>query len=193
MRIVSGEFRGRKIIVPDTKDTRPTMDKTRQAVFNILRSAAWALKSDGAPILHGARVLDVFAGSGAMGLEALSQGAQGAVFVESGKLAVEAIKKNIAAMSLTARARVMEKDALKLPPNGEGAYDLVFLDPPYDEGLLSDALDALREKGYIGAETLLVLEMQKKHDAPQGVTILDARQYGVSKVTFCKVKMSSRA
>jgi len=185
MRIVAGEFRGRKIAVPDTPETRPTMDKTRQAIFNILRSASWALKSDGTPILYGARVLDVFAGSGAMGFEALSQGAQNAMFVESGRLAAESIRANIKTMKLEARTALVSKDAFKLPPSGV-VFDLVFLDPPYQEGLLSQALQELQEKNYIGPETLLVLEMQKKQDAPGGINALDTRQYGVSKVVFAK-------
>jgi 16S rRNA (guanine966-N2)-methyltransferase len=186
MRIVSGEFRGRKIIVPDTPDTRPTMDKTRQAIFNILRSAAWALKPDGSPILHGAHVLDVFAGSGAMGLEALSQGADKAIFVESGKLAIDAIKKNIETFKIAPRTKMIAADVLKLPAYNGKAFDLAFLDPPYFDGMLAGALNALRDKNYISAETLLVLEMQKKEDAPEGVSILDTRQYGVSKVIFAR-------
>jgi 16S rRNA (guanine966-N2)-methyltransferase len=185
MRIVAGEFRGRKIAVPDTKETRPTMDKTRQAVFNILRSAAWAMKSDGTPILYDAHVMDVFAGSGAMGLEALSQGAQKTTFVESGRLAAESIRENIKALKLEPRAALVNKDALKLPPSAV-VFDLVFLDPPYGEILLPQVLETLREKNYISAETLLVLEMPKRQDPPEDLNLLDTRQYGVSKIVFAK-------
>ena len=189
MRIVAGQFRGRALFVPDTKDTRPTMDKTRQAIFNILRSASWAMRENGEPVLNDARVMDVFAGSGAMGFEAISQGAQSCVFVENSKLAQDAILKNIDKIGLKDKARLLPKDALKLPEKSDKIFDMVFMDPPYGDGLLIPAITALKDKKYVDSKTLLVLEMQKKESLPDeaGIVVLDTRQYGVSKNVFAKL------
>lgn len=189
MRIVSGQFRGRTIITPDTSDTRPTMDKTRQAVFNILRSASWAMRADGTPILSGARVLDVFAGSGALGLEALSQGAAHSVFIEQAPAALAAIKKNIAAMKLEPRTSILSHNALTLPHNAAAPFDMIFLDPPYDDGVLSRAVDRLITHAYAAMGTLLVMEMRKTdtpHNDPR-LSMLDERRYGMARIVFTTV------
>ena len=132
MRIVSGQFRGKAIAAPPGEATRPTSDRARQAVFNILEHAAWA------PELHGARVIDVFAGSGALGLEALSRGASFCLFVETDDAARGAIRENIDAMHLFGVTRVHRRDATDLGPRPASAgepFNIVFLDPPYAKGL----------------------------------------------------------
>jgi 16S rRNA (guanine966-N2)-methyltransferase len=189
MRIVSGEFRGRTLVTPDTPDTRPTMDKTRQAVFNILRSASWAMRTDGTPVLSGARVLDVFAGSGALGLEALSQGASHATFIEHAHAALTAIKKNITTMKLESRTHILGRDIFSLGKNTSAPYDLVFLDPPYDNDVLVRAITHLLNNIYVHNGTLLVLEMRKKDSLPEmaQITPVDERRYGMSKILFARV------
>lgn len=184
MRIVAGIWRGRKIEVPDTPDTRPTMDRTRQAVFNILRSAAWAMGKNGEPLLNDALVLDVFAGSGAMGFEALSQGANKAVFFEMSKPALDALKKNIE--KLGAKAQIIQADINRMPENKNDSARIAFLDPPYDQGLVAVALAQLAEKKWITPETLLVIET-RKNEAVDGVNVLDTRTYGMAKMTFAKI------
>jgi 16S rRNA (guanine966-N2)-methyltransferase len=127
MRIVSGQYRGKAIVTPPGDTTRPTSDRARQAVFNILEHAAWA------PDLHGARVIDLFAGSGALGLEALSRGAAFCLFVETDDNARGAIRENIDAFSLFGQTRVHRRDAtdLGVRPSSAGApFTLAFLDPP---------------------------------------------------------------
>jgi 16S rRNA (guanine966-N2)-methyltransferase len=184
MRIVAGKFRGRTLAVPDTKDTRPTMDRTRQAVFNILRSASWALKNNGEPVLYDARVMDAFAGSGAMGFEALSQGAAFCTFIDHAPLAAQAIQKNIDKIGLKECSSLIKAPVAKIPA-GE-ACQLAFFDPPYHENLLPEALKILQAKNYIDASTLLVLEMHKQENL-MDVQILDERMYGMSKIIFAKL------
>lgn len=186
MRIVAGKNRGASIFVPDIAETRPTMDRTRQAVFNILRSAGWALDDNGVPLLHEALVLDVFAGSGAMGFEALSQGAAQAVFFEQHPKAVEAIEKN--KIKLRHEAKIIRGDVAKAPAHNGPAARVAFFDPPYQQNLLGAALQVLRDKGWIDADTLLVLEMHKSEMLSHAVEPFDARIYGMSKIVFGKLK-----
>src|SRR4051812_43897004 len=173
MRIDAGSHKGVKLAAPEGLETRPTADRARQAVFNILMNSYDAVRD--------AKVLDAFAGSGAMGLEALSRGAERATFIETDHDAAEAIKKNIAACRAQAKAQLFVHDALK-PPRvamNWGPASLVFLDPPYNKDLLVPALKALREGGWIAAEALLVAEMHRKDAfAPEGYELLDDREYG---------------
>lgn len=192
MRIVSGEWRGSTIYVPDTPDTRPTMDRTRQAVFNILRSASWALDASDTPILHEALVLDVFAGSGAMGFEAVSQGANSAVLFEQGSLALQAIEKNrIKLRGAADKTRVVKGDILKAPKNTQDVADIAFFDPPYHDDVLQRSISVLHRSGWISAKTLLVLEMHKDTEftPPDGIEMQfhDARIYGTSKILFMRI------
>lgn len=181
MRIVAGLWKGRKILVPDTPDTRPTMDRTREAVFNILRSASWAMSKNGSPLLAHATILDVFAGSGAMGLEALSQGATEVVFIESNKIATDVIRKNTE--KLQAKTTIIQSDIERIPENKGKIATIAFLDPPYDQGLVSVALLRLLEKNWINADTLLVIETRKNEEL-MDIAILDTRLYGMAKMTF---------
>jgi 16S rRNA (guanine966-N2)-methyltransferase len=185
MRIDAGSHRGVRLATPVGLETRPTADRARQAVFNILAHAYDAIRD--------AKVLDVFAGSGAMGLEALSRGAERASFIESDRGAAEAIKKNIAACREQARAQLFVADALK-PPRAAanwGPARLVFLDPPYGKDLLVPALSALRDAGWIAPQALLVAEMHRRDafTAPDGFELLDDREYG--KARFVLLRSSS--
>lgn len=192
MRIVAGEWRGASLIVPDTTETRPTMDRTRQAVFNILRSAQWALDEDGVPLLRDSLVLDVCAGSGAMAFEALSQGAAKAALFEQQALAIQSIEKNIIKLRGAGdKARLIKGDVLRAPKNNDVPSRVAFFDPPYKQGLIGPAIETLLAQGWIAAGTLMVLEMEKNEafSAPQGITLQmhDARIYGTSKIVFATV------
>ncbi len=185
MRIVSGAFRGRTIVAPKGQSTRPTADRTRQALFNVLEHAAWA------PSLEGARVIDLFAGSGALGFEALSRGAAFCLFVETDEGARGAIRENVDTLSLFGQTRVHRRDATSLgaKPAGDGAaFDIAFLDPPYAKGLGERSLASLREGGWLAPDALLVLE--RGIDEPDPVTpgfeVLDARDWGAARVHFLK-------
>jgi 16S rRNA (guanine966-N2)-methyltransferase len=185
MRIVSGEFRGRALAAPAGDRTRPTSDRARQAVFNILEHAAWA------PQLRGARVIDLFAGSGALGFEALSRGAGFCLFVETDEAARGAIRETVDAFGLFGRTRVHRRDAANLGvrPGSDGpAFGLAFLDPPYGQGLGETALAKLVAGGWLTPGAVAVFERgadEPALDAP-GFELLDQRDYGAAKVWFLR-------
>ncbi len=182
MRIVGGQFKGRAIAAPTGRDTRPTSDRAREAVFNILEHAEWS------PGLEGRRVLDLFAGSGGLGLEAMSRGATFALFVETDSGARGAIRDNIEALGLFGATRIHRRDAtdLGVKPAGLGdPFDLVFLDPPYHKGLAARALAHLKAGGWITNDALVVFECAADETpAYDGYRLLDERSYGAAKVQF---------
>lgn len=182
MRIDAGSHRGVKLAAPAGDDTRPTSDRARQAVFNILSHAYDALRE--------AKVLDVFAGSGALGLEALSRGAERASFIESDRNAADCIKKNIAACREQARAQLFVADALR-PPHASASWapcSLVFLDPPYGKGLIPPTLAALMENGWIAAQALIVAEVDRKEtlELADDFEPLDDRLYGKARILLLR-------
>ena len=178
MRVIAGDLRGRPIRAPEGPDTRPTSDRAREAVFNILLHAAWA------PEMEGARLLDLFAGSGALGLEALSRGAASCLFVERAEPALTAVRANIAAFKLEDRARVLKRDATALGerPAAEPPFDIAFLDPPYGKGLGEQALAALLSGGWLAEGAVVVFE-RGSDEAPlsiAGFEVMDERRYGAA-------------
>jgi 16S rRNA (guanine966-N2)-methyltransferase len=184
MRIVGGKFRGRVLAAPPGRDTRPTSDRAREAVFNILEHAPWS------PGLEARRVLDLFAGSGALGLEAMSRGAAFALFVETEARARGAIRDNVEALGLFGATRIHRRDATDLgaKPAGLGAlFDLVFLDPPYGQEMGERALPRLRDGGWITPDALIVFECAAgETPATAGFELLDARVYGAAQVLFLR-------
>jgi 16S rRNA (guanine966-N2)-methyltransferase len=186
LRIVSGRYRGKAIVTPPGDTTRPTSDRARQAVFNILEHAVWA------PELHGARVIDVFAGSGALGLEAMSRGAAFCLFVETDDTARGAIRENMEAFGLFGQARVHRRDATDpgMRPGSIGApFDIAFLDPPYAKGLGEKALDALVAGDWLAPGAIVMFERGRDEPdpAPAGFERLDARDYGAARVFFFRL------
>lgn len=184
MRIVGGRFRGRAIAAPPGRDTRPTSDRTREALFNILEHASWS------PGLEGRRVLDLFAGSGALGLEAMSRGAAFALFVETDAAARGAIRDNIEALGLFGTTRIHRRDATDLgaKPAGLGEpFDLVLLDPPYGKGLGELAISRLAAGGWTTPDAIIVFECAaNENPSAAGYAILDERLYGAAKVVFLR-------
>lgn len=184
MRIVGGTFRGRNIISPEGLTTRPTSDRARQAIFNILHHASWR---DG-DVLTDAAVLDLFAGTGAMGLEALSQGAQHAVFIEQDAKALKACRDNIAAFGVTGSTKIINGNALAplSRPADLAPRSLVFLDPPYAKDFGTASLVAAAQKNWLAPQAVIVMEMAKKQPeiVPPGFTLHDTRDYGVARVMF---------
>ncbi len=184
MRIVGGEFKGRAIVAPQGRDTRPTSDRARESIFNVLAHADWS------PGVEGRRVLDLFAGSGALGFEAMSRGAAFALFVETESTARGAIRDNIESMGLFGNTRIHRRDAtdLGLKPAGLGdPFDLVFLDPPYGKGLGERAIATLGDGAWITPEAIIMLEVgaDETPTLPAFET-LDERGYGAAKVLFLK-------
>lgn len=183
MRIVAGKFRGRSLNSPEDKSIRPTADRVRESVFNILASRL-------GPNLDGLRVLDLFAGTGALGLEALSRGASSVVFVDTGTEARGLIRDHIEAFGAGGIAKLLRRDATSLGPAGTmGPVDLVFLDPPYGKGLGEQALVSLTSGGWLKPQTVLVLEESSDValDLPAGFLLDDRREYGAAAVHFLSV------
>lgn len=174
MRIIGGEWRGRRLASVGKGDTaahlRPTSDRVRESLFNVLANAH-------GDRLEGARVLDLFAGTGALGLEALSRGAAEAVFVENGRTAQKLLRENIRLCDAAARAQIIPRDARKPGPTDAPAT-LVFLDPPYGKGLGEQALEAVRAAGWIAGGALVVWEESAEIAVPGWLTLEDERRYG---------------
>jgi 16S rRNA (guanine966-N2)-methyltransferase len=185
MRIVAGQHRGRPLFAPEGDVVRPTGDRAREALFNIL--AHGRLSAADGPAYAGARVLDAFAGTGALGLEALSRGAAYAVFIEDDRLALAALRRNIAALGEEKRTRIIATDALR-PPRADAPCTLAFLDPPYPQGLAGAALDALHKAGWLAPGALCAVETAAREDlaAPPGFGLLDDRRYGKARLRFLR-------
>ena len=185
MRIIAGTLKGRAIRTPEGSTTRPTSDRARESLFNVLAHAPWA------PGLEGARVIDAFAGSGALGFEAISRGAAFCLFVETDAAARGCIRDNVEAFQLFGNTRIHRRSAtdLGLKPAGLGApFDLVFMDPPYGQGLVPLALEQLVSGQWLAPDALVVAEVGSDEAAPAlpGWTILDDRTYGAARVYFLR-------
>jgi len=187
IRIVAGKHRGRAVATPEGLATRPTANRAREGLFNILMHANWT--HDGTSALVGARVLDAFAGSGALGIEALSRGAVHATFFDSDPAAIRLIGENLRKLGETAAARVIRADATRPPPAREGC-DLVFLDPPYRSGLAAPALAALAEAGWLAPGAIATVELAGTEDlaAPAEFEPIDERRYGAAKIVILRYR-----
>jgi len=185
LKIVGGKHRGRMLATPEGLATRPTANRAREALFNILMHANW--RDDGTSPLVDARVLDAFAGSGALGLEALSRGAAHATFLDIDATAIRLIGENLRKLGETAAAKVVRADVMRPPPAREGC-DLVFLDPPYRSGQAAPALAALAEAGWLAPEAVVTVELAHNEDllAPKGFEAIDERRYGAAKIVILK-------
>lgn len=179
MRIISGEWRGRKLVAPKGDATRPTADRTRETLFSMLTSRLGSFE--------GLEVADLFAGSGALGLEALSRGAANCLFVEQEREALSAIKSNIATLDARARSRVETMSVMQLRARTE-PVDLILLDPPYRTGAGEVALDRLLRLGWIGETTWMALETAANEDpAVAGLDIETSRKVGKAKLTLLRL------
>lgn len=179
MRIVAGTHRGRRLETPADARIRPTADRIREALFNALGHRLGGF--------GGKRVLDAFAGTGALGLEALSRGAAAAVFMEKDRDALALCRRNVTALELAAQARLIQGDAT-IPPRADTACDLVLLDPPYGEDLGPKAMTALSAAGWIDSHTLIALETDRKklESLPPGFATEDSRVYGRTRIALVR-------
>lgn len=176
MRIIAGEWRGRKLIAPKGYATRPTADRTRETLFSMLNSRLGSFE--------GLSVLDLFAGSGALGLEALSRGAAHCLFVEQDADAVKAIRANVEAFDARGRAQVQQGSVMSLGP-AKTVHDLILLDPPYETGAGQVALDRMVRLGWIGPATWIALETRKNEEiAIKKLEIEAERVVGKAKITL---------
>lgn len=185
MRVTAGRFGGRALAAPADSRVRPTSDKVRQAVFNIL-----AHKDFGVGFrLEGARAIDLFAGTGAMGLEALSRGARYCLFIDDAAEARALIRQNVEAFGLTGVTKIWRRDATDLGQNSMSeSFDLAFLDPPYRKNLIAPALISLRDGGWLSPNAIIVAETaeDKSLNTAEGYTALDDRIYGDTRVTILR-------
>jgi 16S rRNA (guanine966-N2)-methyltransferase len=189
VRITGGRFGGRVLAGPSDDHVRPTSDKVRQAVFNILAHSDFGCGF----ALETARVLDLFAGTGAMGLEALSRGARYCLFVDNSAESRALVRQNVEALALTGITKVWRRDATVLGPlsaNSGGPFELAFLDPPYRHDLLEPALQSLRAGDWLSANALVVVEHAADEGTPplSGWHELDRRSYGDTTVAFLGIE-----
>jgi 16S rRNA (guanine966-N2)-methyltransferase len=204
MRVTGGKLGGRRLVAPDDARVRPTSDRTRQAIFNILEHRDFAIGFT----LEDATVADLFAGTGALGIEALSRGARFCLMVDDSAESRALQRENVEALGLTGVTKIWRRDATDLGPLGGGAlprevgigsrqatrpnknpaggpFDLVFLDPPYRKNLIPPALKSLRDGGWLTKQALLLVETSKGEVfAADGFDRLDARDYGDTEITF---------
>jgi 16S rRNA (guanine966-N2)-methyltransferase len=180
MRIIAGRWKGRALVAPPGLATRPTSDRARQAIFDQLWHAPWA----GRDRLEGATVLDGFAGTGAMGLEALSRGAARGFFMEQDRAALAALRANITACKAGDACRVIAGD-VTAPPLAAAACTLVFLDPPYGKGLVPRALAALQAKGWIAPGALIIAETGRDEETVMlpGFEVISTRDHGAARLS----------
>ncbi len=184
MRITGGRLGGRRLIAPEDTSVRPTSDRTRQAIFNILQHNDFGTGFS----LEGAAVLDLFAGTGALGIEALSHGARWCLLVDDSADSRAIQRENVEMLGLTGATRIWRRDACDLGPLGPsagGPFNLVFLDPPYRKDLIPKALTSLKDGGWLADKARLVAETDtsENFEAP-GFTLLDERDYGETRVRF---------
>jgi 16S rRNA (guanine966-N2)-methyltransferase len=183
MRIVGGRLRGRTLLGPSSENIRPTADRLRESLFNILAHG------HGDPVA-GARVLDLFAGTGALGIEALSRGATFALFVDDGAEARALLRGNIEALGLGGVTRIFRRDATKLgPAHPIEPFSLVFADPPYGRGLAERGLASARAGGWLAPAALIVVEeaLDARFAAPEGFSELERRAYADTELIFLRI------
>jgi 16S rRNA (guanine966-N2)-methyltransferase len=184
MRIVAGRHRGRALAAPEGEAIRPTSDRARQSLFNILEHGAPAKAG---LVIRGAVVLDVFCGTGALALEALSRGAAKAILIDSDAAAITLARQNAMALGEIARVSLRQLDATK-PGAAKEAATLAFLDPPYGKGLAAPALKALAREGWLAPGAIVSVETATREDLelPEGFERLDERRYGKAKLLFLR-------
>lgn len=176
MRVIAGTYKGRKLESPENYDIRPTTDKAKEALFSILMND-----------VPGSRVLDLFAGSGALGIEALSRGAAECVFVDHSRQAAALIKKNLAACRVTEPARVISGDYRKVLASLAGSFDIILMDPPYNQGLLPDAFALIDQQELLAEDGVIVCEHRKEEELPEEICSFvreKERRYGIVKLSI---------
>ncbi len=186
MRIVGGKFKGKKLVIPEDTHVRPTSDRAREALFNILGHDSKMRGANG-PLPRDAIVLDAFAGTGALGLEALSRGAAHVTFLDNRAESLKLVEQNVKNMSARNCMDILRRDATK-PGKPGRPYDLIFMDPPYSENLAAPTLSALEENGWLKPEAIVVIEVAAKEnvDIPSEFRLLKDRKYGAARLIFLR-------
>lgn len=187
MRIVGGTVRGKKLALPTDKRIRPTAERTREALFNILGHGS-EFRTDHGPLPLNARVMDAFCGTGALGLEALSRGAKEVIFMDNHTGSLKLARENVNTLGFNRQASLMPQDATTCRRGGP-PVDLLLMDPPYNKDLAIPALENLLATNWIATGTTVVIELAAKEDIeiPAAFNLLDERKYGAARLLFLKV------
>ena len=178
MRVISGSARGLKLKAPEGMNTRPTLDRIKESLFNMI-----------AADMYDCRFLDLFSGSGAMGIESLSRGGQNAVFVDNNKESIDVIKQNINGAKVSDRAEVMSCDVTsaisKLAQKGK-TFDVIFMDPPYDKGLVELSLQAIVKNNILSKDGYIIAEQSTEEEIPEiaGLKVTRVKEYRITRMTF---------
>lgn len=190
MRIIGGRFRGKRLAGPGMEvdgeaHLRPTSDRVRESLFNLLAHGDYG----DPPPPQGRRVLDLFAGTGALGLEALSRGAERAVFIDDLANARALIRTNVDTLGLIGQTKIWRRDATRLGPCRGGPFDLIFADPPYGANLAGPALGSAHAGGWIAPEAIIVLELAATDPVPQAdwLGLADERRYGETRIAVYQI------
>lgn len=171
MRVITGRYKGRKLAAPAGRDIRPTSDKVKEALFSILTDR-----------IYGSRVLDLFAGTGALGIEALSRGAEYCVFGDSSREGLRLVRENLEHCQVEEKIRVIPGDYRKTLRNLGEEFDIILMDPPYSGGMLPEAFDIIGEEGLLAEDGLIVAEHRREDELPEemgGFTRVKERRYGI--------------
>lgn len=185
MRIVGGRHRGRRLAAPADRRIRPTADRTRQALFDLLTHGPYG--TDAGPAPRGQSVLDAFAGTGALGLEALSRGARQVTFIDDDREALKLIEQNLRPLAEPGETLVLRRDATH-PGPAPARHDLALMDPPYGSGLAAPALLALAAEGWLAPDAIVVIELSRDEAfaPPSGYSLVDDRHYGAARLLILK-------
>lgn len=176
MRIIAGQWRGRKLASPSGEAVRPTSDRVREAVFSMIGARLGGFS--------GLRVADIFSGSGALGLEALSRGAAHATFVDAARPSCRLVEQNAATLGATAQVQVLNRPATSLPPAAQ-PFDLLFLDPPYGKDLVAPTLAQLRQQGWVASDALVVVETPREEEISDPAwEVVRTALYGATRITL---------
>lgn len=183
MRIVAGKFRGKKLLTPTTDLVRPTSDKARQAIFNMLQHGKFMREIEFS--VAGSAVLDGFCGTGAFGVEAFSHGAETVTFVDLARSSLKVAQQNVASIRMEKSAHFIQS-ALNKVPESPRTMDLIFLDPPYQKNLLPPAIIELQAKGWAKSGTVWILERHRDEALllPEGLRFLEERDFGIARTVF---------
>jgi 16S rRNA (guanine966-N2)-methyltransferase len=185
MRIVGGRHRGRRLAAPADRRIRPTADRTRQALFDLLAHGPYGTDAGAAP--RDQAVLDAFAGTGALGLEALSRGANQVTFIDDDREALRLIEQNARPLAEAGETMVLRRDATR-PGRAPVKHDLVLMDPPYESGLAAPALLALASEGWLAPDAVVAIELSRDEAfaPPHGFAVVDDRRYGAARLVILK-------
>lgn len=179
MRVIAGKLKAMQLAAPEGKDTRPTADRARESLFNVLEHGKYSR------VLRGARVVDVFAGTGALGIESISRGASSVTFFERDSKALAVLSANIKKTKMDAICKIIKSDALH-PQNPQAPCDVLFFDPPYYLDLPTQSVAAFAQMGWMAEDSLSIIQLHPKDpfEAPDGFAVIDERKYGVARFLF---------